>query len=239
PSLPEDISQISLHQLPRALWSAMGLKKPPTTLPELMDDLEDTELEYDVLSARAIPWEDMFPGEDLAEVIGNCESIDELIDVVDDLPTSANQNPVAAVDRSSWIKLDVGYSDPEVPEHAMAWLRVRLESTDHEATLLNGFYLNTVPATAAVTRIEETLGTSDGRPAQRFTLARRPVYVSPDQGAPDILLEIVEAGRSTAWTRVSDFYGADSHAEVYQLEESTGTVTFGDGIYGRSPVACP
>jgi len=237
PSLPEDISQISLHQLPRALWSAMGLKKPPTTLPELMDDLEDTELEYDVLSARAIPWEDMFPGEDLAEVIGNCESIDELIAVVDDLPTSANQNPVAAVDRSSWIKLDVGYSDPEVPEHAMAWLRVRLESTDHEATLLNGFYLNTVPATAAVTRIEETLGTSDGRPAQRFTLARRPVYVSPDQGAPDILLEIVEAGRSTAWTRVSDFYGADSHAEVYQLEESTGTVIFGDGIYGRIPVA--
>lgn len=237
PSLPEDISQISLHQLPRDLWIAMGLKKPPTTLAELLADLSDAELEYDVPSARSIPWEDMFPAEDLADVIGNCESVAELIEVVGALPTSANQNPVAVVDRSTWIDLDVGYSDPEVPEHAMAWLRVRLNSSEYDPALLNGFYLNTVPATAAVTRIEETLGTSDGRPAQRYTLVKAPVYFAPEQGAPDILLEIVEAGRSTAWTRVSDFYAADSHSEVFQLDEASGTVTFGDGVYGRIPVA--
>ena len=52
-SLPDDISQISLHQLPRSLWLDMALKKPPLTMAELLDDLADDGLNFDLDSAKA------------------------------------------------------------------------------------------------------------------------------------------------------------------------------------------
>lgn len=234
PSLPEDISQVSLHQLPRSFWIDMGLKKPPATREELIADLEDSELHYDMIRAKAIPWEVMVTESGITEVLGACESIEALVDAIETLTGPVN---VSAVARQDWIDLDVGYSDPAVPEQAMAWLRVRLNDTAYTPVLLNGFFLNTVPATAAVTRVEEILGTSDGRPAQQFILAKTPVYFDPETSAPDLLLEVVEAGQSTPWQRVNDFFGATSHDEIFQLDEATGRITFGDGVYGRIPIA--
>lgn len=235
PVLPEDISQISLQALPRSFWIDLGLKKPPATRDELLDDLEDPELQFDVIVAKGIPWEDLFPIAMLDEVIGNCESIDALIVALqEEIPTNVAVRPV---EPQLWLDLEVGYSDPPVPQQAMAWIRVRLNDSAYQPTLLKGFFLNTVPATAAVTRVEETLGNSDGRPAQQFTLARAPVYFFADNGEADIQLDVVEAGKSVPWKRVGDFFAADSHAEVFQLDEATGTITFGDGVYGRIPVA--
>lgn len=230
PPLPDDVSQVSFHQLPRCFWSEMGLKKPPSTLDELKSDVRD----FDLTAAKAIPWENMVVGEEAATLLGNCDDIGGFLNAIDEVSGTVD---VAAVPHQTWIDLDVGYSDPAVPEHAMAWLRVRLDDPAYQPALLNGFFLNTVPATAAITRVEETLGTSDGRPAQRFKLAKTPVYFAPETGAPDLLLEVVETGESTPWQRVSDFFGTTSHDEVFQLDEASGAITFGDGVYGRIPVA--
>jgi len=122
----------------------------------------------------------------------------------------------------------------------MAWIRVRVASVGegaYQPKRLNGFALNKVAATAAVTRVEETLGYSDGRPAQQFSLAKTPVYFDPNIKAPDIKLSVVEADQSKDWTLVTDFFSADSHAEVFRLDETNGVITFGDGVNGRIPVA--
>jgi len=103
--------------------------------------------------------------------------------------------------------------------------------------LLNRALLNTVPATAAVTRLEEQLGVSDGRPAQRFTLTRTPVYYQPASGEPDLELDVVESEQSRPWQRVEDFYRQERDSEVFVLDETSGGVTFGDGVHGRIPVA--
>ena len=238
-SLPEDISQISLHQLPRSLWLDMALKKPPQTMAELLDDLADDGLNFDLDSAKAIPWQDIIPAADLNDVIGECDNMAELISVLAGLSGSNN---IAAVPRQQWLALDVGYSDPAIPAHAMAWLRVQLLSpasdsdNGYQNVLLNGFYLNTVPATAAVTRLEEVLGHSDGRPAQQFKLAKTPVFV-PAGKLADIELDVVEAGQAERWQQVSDFFASDSDAAVYVLDPQSGQLTFGDGVYGRIPVA--
>ena len=234
PMLPEDISQVSLHDLPRSFWIEMGLKKTPVTGQELIDDLTDFELQFDVDNAKDVAWEAIVPAAFLSDVLGSCDSP---ADLASTLTPIAAQLTVNAVPREDWLDLDLGYSDPAVPDHAMAWLRVRLDNTDYQPVVLNGFFLNTVPATAAVTRVEETLGTSAGRPAQQFTLAKTPVYFSPETGAPDIQLDIAEAGESETWTRVDDFFAADRNSAVYRLDEASGVITFGDGINGRIPVA--
>ncbi|MBU2115930.1 MAG: hypothetical protein KKE94_19375, partial [Gammaproteobacteria bacterium] len=141
-SLPEDISQISLHQLPRSFWLDMALKKPPQTMTELLDDLADDGLNFDLDSAKAIPWQDIVPTADLDSVLGECDSMAELISVIAGLSGSNN---IAAVPRQQWLDLDVGYSDPAIPAHAMAWLRVQLLSpapdsdNGYQNVLLNGF----------------------------------------------------------------------------------------------------
>jgi len=238
-SLPDDISQISLHRLPRSLWLDMGLKKPPHTMAELLDDLADDGLNFDLDSAKAIPWQDIVPAAELDSVLGECDNMADLISVISGLSGSNN---IAAVPRQQWLDLDVGYSDPAIPAHAMAWLRVQLLSpppdtgNSYQKVLLNGFYLNTVAATAAVTRLEEVLGHSDGRPAQQFNLAKTPVFV-PAGTLADIDLDVVEAGQAERWQQVSDFFASDSHAPVYLLDPHSGQLTFGDGVYGRIPVA--
>lgn len=238
-SLPDDISQISLHQLPRSLWLDMGLKKPPQTMAELLDDLANDGLNFDLDSAKAIPWQDIVPAAELDSVLGECDNMADLISVISSLSGSNN---IAAVPRQQWLDLDVGYSDPAIPAHAMAWLRVQLlspppdTSNSYQNVLLNGFYLNTVSATAAVTRLEEVLGHSDGRPAQQFNLAKTPVFV-PSGTLADIELDVVEAGQAERWQQVSDFFASDSHATVYLLDPHSGQLTFGDGVYGRIPVA--
>lgn len=241
PSLPEDISQLGLHKLAREFWGELGLKKPPTSGSELYDDLAnlDGALSFDIDTAKDIPWEDIVPAANLADVTGACEDIAQLLGILDPIKADLKLD---AIDPRMWIDLDVGYGDPAVPEHAMAWIRVRINESvsgddRYEPKLLNGFFLNTVSATAAVTRVEEVLGTSDGRPAQQLRLDKFPVYVAPESGQADIEIDVTEAGNSVTWSLVGDFYGTDSHSEVFLLDESSGTLTFGDGIYGRIPVA--
>jgi predicted phage baseplate assembly protein len=144
------------------------------------------------------------------------------------------------VDSEVWTDEAVGYSEPPVP-HGLTWFRARLVAVPDEAPQVSRFLLNTVTATAAVTRIEEVLGTSNGRPGQQFTLRRKPVLVLPDAATgalhPQLELVVDELGQPELWTGVDDFFGVDADKAVYVLDAASGQVTFGDGIHGRIPVA--
>lgn len=237
PALPENVSQVSFYKLTRDFWLQLGLKKTPTTGQELVDDLTDTGLNFTQDNIKDVAWDEIVPTSSLDAVAEACDDIAALVVLLDGIKAELD---VEALSKADWIDLDVGYSDPAIPEYAMAWLRIRVGSVSesgYKPVLLNDFSLNRIAATAAVTRVEETLGYSDGRPAQQFTLAKTPVYIDPQSGVADIQLELVEAGQSSQWKLVSDFFASDSHAEVFRLDENTGTVTFGDGINGRIPVA--
>ena len=47
------------------------------------------------------------------------------------------------------------------------------------------------------------------------------------------------SGGATTWQQVPDFYGASGDDMVYTLDETTGTITFGDNHYGAIPLPNP
>lgn len=234
--IPEGISPAALGDVDRSFWTDLGLRKHPTTFDELIEDLQDPDLPFtaDMLSAEQ--WETV--GVVDAEATGFlscCADVDEFVDELEDRHDASPLDP-SALPAEEWPE-EAGYDIPPVPPFAMVWLRARVVDDAYTPTLLNNFLLNTVPATAAVTRLEESLGTSDGRPDQEFTLARTPVWFDPETEAPDLELEVVESGEARAWTRVDDFFRQGREAEVYLLDPATGTVRFGDAKHGRIPVA--
>lgn len=241
--LPEGLPTLSLYQLPRAVWQDLGLHKPPTTLDELKADLQDPALTLSADLISADDWQSMgVPDTELAGLTGCCEAVVDILSRLDSIQAalSAAGLPGLAVHKvpaSTWQELDAGYDTPEVPGYGMIWLRARLTGVPERFGLLNALALNTVPATAAVTRQAERLGFSNGRPAQVFNLARKPVYVLPDSGEPDLQLEVIESGVRQRWTRVEDFYRTDASSDVFVLDPVLGTLTFGDGRHGRIPIA--
>lgn len=239
-SIPEDISQVSLQSLPRSFWVEMGEKKPPGTGQELLDDLLDPELGFTEDNFLDVDWEAIIPPSlDYADIQATCETVSQLHALL--LPV-VGQLTVAAIPFADWLDLDVGYSALDAPVNDMAWLRVVTQTADYSPKLLNGFFINRVPASAAVTRIEEILGTSDGRPAQSYQTAKKPIYFAPNPPLPgdmDFDLEVIEGEQSEPWTRVDDFGAVhiDSFSRVYRLDPVNGVVTFGDGVNGRIPIA--
>lgn len=140
--------------------------------------------------------------------------------------------------------LDLGYDAAPVPyepnQFALVWLRARLKNVLDEPPQVSRFMLNTVKATAAVTRIEESIGTSDGRPNQTHTLTRAPILIINDKDTvqPELTLDIIEHNdKPETWNAVADFYGKTAADSVFVLDSTTGTLTFGDGVHGRIPVA--
>lgn len=240
-TMPQDISQVSLSTLPRSFWLEMGLKKPPTSGLELLDDLLDTELNFNVDNVKDIEWATIVPASiDSADIQSACSNVSGLHALL--LPI-ANDIQVDQIPLKTLLEGDFGYSIPAVPDHAMAWLKVSVVDADkYQPALLNGFFINRVPATAAVTRIEEILGVSDGRPAQSYTLAKTPVYFEPHSSQasrPDLELEVVEGEQVSLWQRVDDFgdTNIDSFSKVYRLDPVRGVISFGNGTKGRIPVA--
>ncbi|MFC4260976.1 putative baseplate assembly protein [Marinobacter lacisalsi] len=235
--IPEGLPAYSLDQLPRSLWEALGLHKYPTTLEQLKDDLRDSALTLDTSALSDDDWMAMgVPEAELNDVKSCCESVNGIIEKLDDLDDSVGLT-VGNVPGSSWLALDAGYDTPPVPPYPMIWLKAELNEEPTRNDLINELALNTVPATAAVTRLAERLGFGNGRPAQQFQLARTPVYFDPDTRAPDLVLEVEESGTRREWRRVDDFYGTDAASEVFVLDPIEGTVSFGDGKHGRIPIA--
>jgi len=72
----------------------------------------------------------------------------------------------------------------------------------------------------------ESLGRSDGSPAQSFTLAHAPVLPRREG---ETLRSVTPDGSST-WTEVSDFTASGPGDRHYLLDAATGTVTFGPSV---------
>lgn len=235
--IPEGVSEVSLHDLPRGFWTTLGLKKPPTALAELLNDLQDVDLDLAGDMIDEDGWTAIgVPAAQLNDVLNCCGTSSELVALLTNIHATDALNP-SAISAADWVDLDAGYDAPAVPPFALAWIRVRVVDAAYEPALLTRFLLNTVPATEAVTRLEEVLGNSNGRPAQTFTVKRTPVFYDPQTGAPDLILEIEEGGVTTTWQRVDDFFAQGRDAEVFLLDPTTGGITLGDGVRGRIPGA--
>jgi hypothetical protein len=142
------------------------------------------------------------------------------------------------------------------------WIRARSSKNDPVDTQqLQGVFLNTIPATQAVTVQNEILGSSNGQPNQAVNVARRPVMsgqefmvIEPEspsdreraaievEEGPDAIQEIVnpttgETEIQVRWHEVPNFVVSNSHSRHYALDHTTGLLAFGDGKRGLVPPA--
>lgn len=244
--MPERVSTAAMDDLPRAFWRDLGLNKPPTTPQELVDDLTDDALTlYDALAGgdgEAILEAVGVPASEAAGILSACASGADLADALDALVDGGTALDPTGVTPAEWVDLEAGYDAPRTPSYKgearpMIWLRMALRDAASPPALIRRFRLNTAPATAAATRVDERLGGSDGRPAQLFTLRKTPVFIVPETQAPDLELEVADEQGAEIWTRVDDFYRAGPDSAVYTLDPETGVIGFGDGRRGRIPVA--
>jgi hypothetical protein len=124
---------------------------------------------------------------------------------------------------------------------------------------LRGLYPNTINASNRTTYRNQTLGSSNGQPGQRFALNR---LVSTAAGKDQVLLAVssdpqyavqlqviepaisesiaLDAGQSQQtipyeWTRVDSLVGQGPHDRVFAVDVAAGAVVFGDGRQGRIP----
>jgi predicted phage baseplate assembly protein len=118
----------------------------------------------------------------------------------------------------------------------LLWLRCRLVEGSYPAGQepeIDMIQPNTMSTRNLSTVRDELLDPSEGHPDQTFQLLQTPVQ-------PDSLVLLVEEEQEEGpkrWKRVDDFLAAGPKDEVFQLDPTTGTISFGDGDRGRIPVA--
>jgi predicted phage baseplate assembly protein len=125
------------------------------------------------------------------------------------------------------------------------WLRARVTdghpayTTSPRITSIAAFTCGgTVDAVNAERVDGEVLGTSDGAPAQRFLLGRRPVVAAP------LVLEVSDDQGWKPWRQVDDFSDSGPEDPHFVLDAMAGEVQFGPAVrephggllrYGRTP----
>jgi hypothetical protein len=143
----------------------------------------------------------------------------------------------------SWLQLRPGIAAGVASAAGIGW-----------SPTLRGAYLNAVWVSATETLTRELLGSSDGAPGMTFAVARPPLLKDSlelrvreplgDEERLDLqtrgerlVLSNVEGlpGDWVLWKRVIDPGDEDPDARVYGLDETTGTITFGDGLHGMIP----
>ncbi|MFL6312764.1 MAG: putative baseplate assembly protein [Terriglobales bacterium] len=138
-----------------------------------------------------------------------------------------------------------------VTDTSLYWIRVRLAKNGYDmAPRLSAVLTNTVSATQAQTIRDEILGGSNGRPNQLFKLANTPVIERDTPmtltGADGLTVQVTsveidvdEGAGLQAWQEVEDFFSSGPDDPHFTLDRTTGEVQFGDGQFGRIPVANP
>lgn len=147
--------------------------------------------------------------------------------------------------------------EAELFGHSLSWLRLTpsRQSVDAEwQPRLLGVYFNAVWARAAETMTRELVGSSEGAPNLTLQLARPPLLhdtlelrvrepLGEEERAalrvtdPQRVLSEVEnlPGDWVRWYPVVDPADCGPGDRVYALDETTGTLTFGDGLHGMIP----
>ena len=140
------------------------------------------------------------------------------------------------------------------------WLRLR-PSGDFDdsrwAPKIRAAFLNGAWAIASETQDLERLGSSDGRPDQRVSLARPPVIKDTlvlrvkEPLSDEEVAELQRTDRSTVifslptptgadatwvrWRRVDNVSDGGKNERIYELDHVTGEIRFGNGINGKIP----
>ncbi|OLB36162.1 MAG: putative baseplate assembly protein [Acidobacteria bacterium 13_2_20CM_57_17] len=134
---------------------------------------------------------------------------------------------------------------------SLYWFRIRLQKNGYDMTpRLSAVITNTVSATQGQTIRDEIVGGSNGRPNQTFRLANAPVikiptpYTVTGSGGlkvqvTTVQLELDEGAGFLAWQQVDDFFASGPDDPHFTIDRTTGQITFGDGQFGRIPVANP
>ncbi|HMN44656.1 MAG TPA: hypothetical protein PKE27_08795 [Povalibacter sp.] len=137
------------------------------------------------------------------------------------------------------------------------WVRLLpREGFDPEKWLpvIRGVYANAAIAEAHETQRNEMLGSSDGRPGLRVTLARTPVVqgslvvrvrerLSDEEieellkhDASSVVTRLAEReGPWVLWKERTDLLSSGPGERVFAFEDDTGDITFGDGVHGMIP----
>jgi hypothetical protein len=140
---------------------------------------------------------------------------------------------------------------------SLYWLRVKpKQDADNEAwkPVINRVCLNAAWAEAAESQEMEILGSSDGAPNQKVSVARPPVLdkslelrvrepLTEDQVAELRRADAAAvrddvpnmAGAWVRWTRVTDPLDCAAGDRVYALDEASGDISFGDALHGAVP----
>ena len=239
--LPANVTGVRFDALGLPVWDSLQLTRPPASLTELQAALIEPENGLGEALKAALDekrWAAMgIPATEFNRVLSVCVTGQDVADALDDLAEDQIFADPAAIPAAEWALILPEFAGPDVPQaenaaKALTYRRLyflRASATDGVSRLLNAVRLNTVRAVAASTRADETLGQSNGRPGQVFTLSRAPVWFIPATATPDLDLEVVEGGVASPWAQVPDFYGHGPEAQVYMLDPITGTVQFGDG----------
>jgi predicted phage baseplate assembly protein len=130
------------------------------------------------------------------------------------------------------------------------WLRIRLVDPHYDRVpRLAQIVVNVATAIAATTISDEVLGGSDGMPDQgplRLSSAPvvaldRPVQLRRSDGVAvtvtSLQLDVDEGSGFEPWQEVDDLSVSGPDDRHYVLDRATGEVRFGNGRFGRIPVA--
>ena len=252
--LPANLTPVPFDILPAAAWGKLGLIRPPVSFEDIKAALSTPEDDLGDRLRAALDekkWALMgIPAARFNKVLSSCTTGKAAATALESAAKADGivANP-AAIPAAEWAKILPDFAGPSIPvaENAakqqtyrkLYFLRATRTKTDTAPRLLNAIRLNTVAAVAASTRADETLGKSNGRPGQTFTLSRAPVWFDPKTETPDLELEVVQADNVETWTRVVDFFGQKPDATVFVLDPISGQVRFGDGRPGGIGGAIP
>ncbi len=121
--------------------------------------------------------------------------------------------------------------DPERLARIVAWLRLQ-PGAGVASMALSWVGINAVEIDQRQSLRERVVGQSDGSADQRLQLPLTSVQ------SDGFVLQVEEAGRGyVEWRRVEDLALCGRDDSAYVLDSEAGSVTFGNGIYGRIPEA--
>jgi hypothetical protein len=147
------------------------------------------------------------------------------------------------------------------------WIRAlyrKKEAADTDKPAIpavTGVFLNTTPALQCETITAEIAGSGDGTPGQTFCLKKIPVMPGSEdiwidefktipmeeqnrlcaEGPRRVREEFDSEGNLTGfrvkWEPIDRIFNAPAEARCYEIDNVSGELTFGDGIYGKIPPA--
>ncbi len=115
---------------------------------------------------------------------------------------------------------------------SLYWIRARIAGGGYDQPpVLQALRTNTAVVRQSQTVANEVLGGSNGQPHQSFTLENGPVL----DGSLVLQVDSGDGNGFVTWKLVSDFFSSGPADSVYQLDRTTATVLFGDGVHGAIP----